>query len=189
MTQLYSKILGFLNFHTNFRRLVPLQLIKVNLTNHKPFLQNPITLSNCEIPLIILGDPAYPSLKWLVKPYIGYNLSPNKESFNTYHSSTRIMIEIAFGRLKGRWRILSKKVDVKIRFVPSVIATCCALHNICESRKVPMSEVQVDVNRYPQPPSRPSPSGNFDGATVRDALKQHIFQTLPFRASQRFADM
>jgi len=59
-------------------------------------------VGNKEIPFIILGDPAYPLLPWLLKPYIGH-LTPQEESFNCYLSSGRIVVENAFGRLKGRW--------------------------------------------------------------------------------------
>jgi len=60
-----------------------------------------ITINGKEIPLMIAGDPAYPLLPWLLKGYTGC-LTPEQESFNTYHSSARICVENAFGRLKGR---------------------------------------------------------------------------------------
>lgn len=41
-------------------------------------------------------------------------------------------VEIAFGRLKGRWRILLKRLDMKTRNVPLAVGACCTLHNICE---------------------------------------------------------
>lgn len=41
-------------------------------------------------------------------------------------------VECAFGRLKGRWRCLAKRLDVDIASVPNIIITCCTLHNICE---------------------------------------------------------
>ena len=41
-------------------------------------------------------------------------------------------MEIAFGRLKARWRRLSKQIDMDIENVPHVIAACCVLHNLCE---------------------------------------------------------
>lgn len=41
-------------------------------------------------------------------------------------------VEIAFGRLKGRWRILLKRLDMKTQNVPLAVGACCTLHNICE---------------------------------------------------------
>lgn len=89
-------------------------------------------IENIEVPLLLLGDPAYPALPWLVKSYTGSRLTAAQESFNVYHSSVRITVEICFGRLKARWRILGKKVDARIDLAHGIIKTCCALHNFCE---------------------------------------------------------
>ncbi|KAL2098342.1 hypothetical protein ACEWY4_007549 [Coilia grayii] len=57
----------------------------------------------------ILGDPAYPLLEWLIKGYTkSPRLTPQQESFNVYLNAARTCVEIAFGGLKARWRILLK---------------------------------------------------------------------------------
>nr|XP_039260278.1 uncharacterized protein LOC120336620 [Styela clava] len=58
-------------------------------------------IQNCDVPLMILGDPAYPLQTWLMKGYSG-SLNPSEESFNVYLSSARNVVEHAFGRLKSR---------------------------------------------------------------------------------------
>lgn len=55
---------------------------------------------------MIIGDPAYPLLPWLMKNFTGANLKPEEDSFNAYMNSARVSVEIAFGRLKARWRRL-----------------------------------------------------------------------------------
>lgn len=54
-------------------------------------------------------------------------------------------IENSFGKLKGRWKCLSKRQDVDVEFACTVIATCMVLHNICElSNEIYRSEWNDD---------------------------------------------
>ena len=41
-------------------------------------------------------------------------------------------MENAFGRLKGRWRCLLKRLDFHFENIVAVTATCVVLHNLCE---------------------------------------------------------
>ena len=86
-----------------------------------------------EVRLLVVGDPAYPLLDWLIKGYTNsLNLTPEQESFSVYLSSLRVGVEMAFGKLKSRWRVLLKRSDFHFSFAPTIFATCCALHNFCE---------------------------------------------------------
>ena len=110
---------------------------KSNTDNHFCFSsQEPREIDGVSIGHFLLGDPAYPLMDWIMKGYThSPNITPEQESFNVYLSSARTTVEIAFGRLKSRWRVLMKLGVFHFSFTPKVIATCCALHNFCENEK------------------------------------------------------
>ena len=93
------------------------------------------TIAGKEIPLLVLGDPAYPLLPWLMKAFPDNgSLSREQKAFNYRLSKARVVVEHAYGRLKGRWRCLLKRNDVLVDDLPKLVAACCVLHNICEIR-------------------------------------------------------
>ncbi|CAG8640592.1 7934_t:CDS:2, partial [Paraglomus occultum] len=63
----------------------------------------------------ILGDSAFPLMPWLLVPFkrrSSQELSRVQRQYNRIHSSARIAVERAFGKLKGRWRILRNNMEV-----------------------------------------------------------------------------
>ena len=63
------------------------------------------TILGKPIPLCIIGDSAYPIHIWLMKPFTDNStLTPQQKCFNYRLSHARMVVENAFGRLKGRWR-------------------------------------------------------------------------------------
>ena len=49
----------------------------------------------------------------------------------------------AYGRLMPRLLILNKRVDIGLKYVPSVIYACFVLHNICELNAMPVDVYDV----------------------------------------------
>ena len=84
-------------------------------------------------PYTLVGDAAYPCRPWMLAPFKGHKdgLSREEYHWNFVQSSTRMCVERAFGMLKGRWRILLKRVDVHLKNVPDLVSTCLVLHNMC----------------------------------------------------------
>ncbi|CAM5128216.1 unnamed protein product [Eretmochelys imbricata] len=93
------------------------------------FPDQKITVGDVEMPIVILGDPAYPLMPWLMKPYTG-SLDSSQELFNYRLSKCRMVVECAFGSLKAHWCSLLTRLDLSETNIPSVITACCMLHNI-----------------------------------------------------------
>ncbi|XP_030042759.1 protein ANTAGONIST OF LIKE HETEROCHROMATIN PROTEIN 1 [Microcaecilia unicolor] len=91
-------------------------------------------IAGVDVPIYLLGDSAYPLLPWLMTPFLGVPgvLTSEQHSFNERLATARLLAEVAFTRLKGRWRCLMKHNDMDVAFLPTLIAACCTLHNICE---------------------------------------------------------
>ena len=131
------------------------------------------TIQDVDVPLMILGDAAYPLLPWLMKAYPeGRGITPEQTAFNYRLSQTRMTVERAFGRLKGRWRCLLKRCDVHVTLISDIIFACCILHNFCESHNEEYLGNEDNNDARPRPhPEDPVIGG---GANIRDALCAHF---------------
>ena len=116
-----------------------------------------------------MGDSAYPLSTWLLKPFQEGTNDPEEISFNKELSRARVSVECAFGILKGRWRILQKRLDSNIAFTNQIITACCVLHNFCIEAGDLWDE---DGNESED--DFPVRDGNTDGADLRDFLKEYL---------------
>jgi len=127
--------------------------------------------------LIILGDSAYPLSKWLIKPYsdTGHLISLTKD-FNYRLSRAQIVIQNAFGRLKGRQRCLLKCNDTDHHYLPNVIAMCATFHNIHRehfNKKWYTSSDHTSVDNGVHS-STASSETNATVEAIRSALKDYV---------------
>ncbi|XP_050792348.1 uncharacterized protein LOC127042885 [Gopherus flavomarginatus] len=142
------------------------------------FPDQKITVGDVEMPIVILGDLAYPLMPWLMKPYTG-KLDRSKEWFNYRLSRCRMTVECAFGRLKGSWHSMYGKLDLGESSIPAVISVCCTLHNICEGKGETFSqawtyEVQRLEAEFAQPKSRATREAQHRASRIRDALREEF---------------
>ena len=66
-----------------------------------------------------------------MKPHGDAILTPEKAYFNYRLSRARMITEGAFGKLKGRFRVLFRKCESKKETVKIMGLACVVLHNLC----------------------------------------------------------
>jgi hypothetical protein len=80
---------------------------------------------------LIVEDFGYTQSEWMLVPLPGRYLRGIYDDYNYKQSNTRIVVEQAFGRLKGIWRVLHCPIwNPDEKLVPKFIHVCCLLHNI-----------------------------------------------------------
>ena len=83
---------------------------------------NVVQVQQRPLQLFLIGDSAYPLLSWLIKPFpFSSSLSSEQKLFNHKISRARVVVVIAYGRLKAQWR--------RLTIFPT------SLHNVCEVHK------------------------------------------------------
>lgn len=116
----------------------------------------------------LFGDNGYTLLWWLMIPFTkallrafgrGTAMRAQRVLYNRVQQSCRVLIEIAIGVWKNRWRILKRGIQVKkITRSPQVVLACCVLHNVCihnediwKSARVP-ARFPTSGAAHPNPP-------------------------------------
>ncbi|GAB1860676.1 Putative nuclease HARBI1 [Camponotus japonicus] len=102
----------------------------------------------------LVGDLAYKLHENLLIPYRDNgHLTKRQSNYNFCHASARIVIERAFGLLKGRFRsLLTTFAMNRVDLIPIHILACCILHNICLMRGDELNfEINEDVEMIDVP--------------------------------------
>ncbi|OWZ21041.1 hypothetical protein PHMEG_0004467 [Phytophthora megakarya] len=90
-------------------------------------------LSDKRGPYFVVADNAYPQSQVVLTPFKHDQLKtrPDRDSYNFCLSQCRICIEMAFGLIVNKWRILKRPLCVRLRNVLHVIHIYMRLHNFC----------------------------------------------------------
>ena len=89
----------------------------------------------------VVADAAYSLSEKVLVPFTGSNRNdPIKDAFNYFLSPQRIRIEMAFGHLTGKWRILSTPLECSLSKSSNIIMACCRLHNFVIESDIPLAK-------------------------------------------------
>ena len=131
-----------------------------------------ITIDGQEIRPYLVGDSAYPQAPWLTKPYPEGTNDPEEISFNKELNRAQVTVERAFDMLKGRWRVLQKRLDSSLSFAVKTTIACVVLHNFCLEAN---DEWDSDNDDDSDNDSNDEDGGVLhDGDEIRDLLKDFI---------------
>ena len=132
------------------------------------------------IAVFILGDPAYPLMSYVIKEYAEGRTTAQEQYFGRQRCGARMVIECAFGRLKGRFEALRRPMDINMDDLVHVIYACFVLHNYCEiNESLPEERVRVarQCDEMFQPPFCPAPARSVnetEGRRVRQVLTTYF---------------
>lgn len=105
-------------------------------------------------------------------------LSAIQKLFNNLLTSTRVVIENAFGVLVARFRVLAKRIDLLPENVKKVTMACCILHNMLidelseEQVNSGWREVEQELELVPVKATRSAGNGTNEGRRLRDRLAE-----------------
>jgi len=108
---------------------------------------------NLPLGLYGVADAAYTLSENMLIPFTGANrLDPANDAFNYYLSQLRIRVEMAFGRLVNKFRILSGKIEGSLDRVTAILTACARLHNYIIQEDGPFETKADDIVAHSSAP-------------------------------------
>ena len=113
----------------------------------------------------MIGDAAYLVGESLLTPFTGGHRSDRtKDAYNFFLSQCRIRIEMAFGLLTNKWRVLREPLQTCLSRSSDIVMACARLHNYCIDMDRPFGDLPDDnsavISRLQSmPPQQNAPLG------------------------------
>ncbi|KAI2492014.1 nuclease [Fragilaria crotonensis] len=80
----------------------------------------------------LVGDAAYSVSEKMLVPFTGSQRSnANNDAYNFCLSQLRIRIEMAFGLMSNKWRVLRTPLQTSLKMSAITLECCSKLHNFC----------------------------------------------------------
>ena len=122
-----------------YKKLVDIALDENGRTHRNSF----------NVPFYLIGDSAFSSAPFMVVPYDNAHPGSSQDAFNFIHSSSRIIVECAFGEIDSRWGIFWRPLRSNLANHKFVIDACMRLHNfIIDHRMSSASPLASDSAFY-----------------------------------------
>jgi hypothetical protein len=112
-------------------------------SDHKSYLKSSLLPWIESLPpwYFVVADNAYVCTEHLLTPFMGTSrCNTENDAYNFFLSQLRIRIEMAFGRLVTKWRILRCALEVPLAQCCIVFKACCQLHNFVIDEQVDCQE-------------------------------------------------
>ncbi|KAM3930996.1 uncharacterized protein RB166_004486 [Leptodactylus fuscus] len=81
------------------------------------------------VPFVMVGDEAFPLLKYLLRPYPWMRKDARKRVFNMRLSRAQHFVECTFRLMSSKWRVFTCALQLAPDIVDMVIKAACVLHN------------------------------------------------------------
>lgn len=141
----------------------------------------PDTVEDHSVEPYLVADSAFSLSCTTMKCYDVIHLSHWKRSFNHNLIHTHHVVEQAFGRLKGRWKVIDGCYLNDLILASRVALVCCALHNVCERHQCPFEDSWLpDPSAYTSGTTAQQSTVVIGSASsLRDILARYIHHTRP----------
>ena len=100
-------------------------------------------------------------------------LTEEQVHYNKALSQARVVVEQAYGILKGQWRNLLKPMEEHISTASTTIMACCVLHNICINVGDP-TEINLECDEDSYSVIIPDDHEQMGASDIRNAIMEYI---------------